>query len=78
MNVQQIPGEKNDKGVFSTLNDRLILWTDAKGVTHCVEGTDVHPGVRLLWTKCERDVPAGKAFLPGDGQAVDCPTCLAR
>lgn len=79
MNIQQVPGIQDAKGVFTTLNERPILWTDSNGVTHRCAGADVHPGTRLLWTKCERDVPAGKAFLPGDTDTpVDCPTCLAR
>ena len=47
---------------FDTINDRPIFWTDKAGVTHRCEGADVHRDVRLLWTKCERDVPADAAF----------------
>jgi hypothetical protein len=61
---------------FDTINDRPIFWTDKAGVTHRCEGADVHRDVRLLWTKCERDVPADAAFLPSDADHVTCPKCL--
>ena len=60
---------------FNTINDRPIFWTDSDGDTHRCEGAEIHPGVRLLWTRCEHDVPANSAFLPGDGDAVTCPRC---
>lgn len=62
---------------FRTINRRPIHWTDQDGATHRCEGADVHPGIRLLWTDCERDVPANKAYLPGDGDDVTCPLCIA-
>lgn len=66
------------KNTFDTINGRPIFWTDKAGVIHRCEGADVHPGIRLIWTKCERDVPANRAFNPGDGDAVTCPECLAH
>lgn len=60
---------------FRTINDRPIYWTDKDGQTHLCEGADVHPGVRLLWTLCERDVAANAAFLPGDHDKVTCTKC---
>lgn len=62
---------------FRKIKDRPILWTDADGVVHRCEGADVHPGVRLLWTGCNRDVPAGNAYLPGARDGVTCPTCIS-
>lgn len=62
---------------FRQINGRPIMWT-GRGFTHAVEGADMHPGVRLLWTVCEIDVPAGRAFLPGDNDKVDCPACLSK
>lgn len=56
-------------------HNRPIYWTDRKDVTHICEGADVHRDVRLLWTLCERDVPANTAFLPGDGDKPTCPKC---
>ena len=69
MNPQQIPDSTDAKGVFGQLNGQPIRW-EFKGVTHIVEGADVHPGIRLLWTVCEIDVPAGKAFLVGPERAI--------
>lgn len=64
-------------GVFHEINHRRIMWAGC-GHTHAVEGADVHPSVRLLWTLCEIDVPANTAFLSGDNDAVDCPRCIAE
>lgn len=63
---------------FRTIKDRPIFWTDKKNVTHRVEGADVHTGIRLLWTDCERDVPANAAYLPGDSDEVSCNKCLLK
>ena len=62
--------------IISHIDNRPIFWTDSAGVTHRCEGAEVHRGIRLLWTKCERDVPANTAFLPGDNDAVTCERCL--
>lgn len=67
------------KNVFRTIDDKPIRWTDKTGLVHACEGADVHPGVRLLWTLCERDVPAGKAWHPKRGDHYEmCMTCTAR
>lgn len=80
MDIQQIPGPKDAKGVFGTINGQNMRYTDKANRTHKVEGADVHRDVRLLWTKCERDVPAGEAFLHvgWDGPFDMCPVCSAR
>lgn len=62
---------------FRTIKDRPIFWTDMDGITHRCEGANVHPGIRLLWTDCKRDVPAGNAYLPGDWDGVTCPACIS-
>jgi len=69
--------ETDMSDTFRTIKDRPILWTDADGVVHRCAGADVHPGVRLLWTGCNRDVPAGNAYLPGARDGVTCPTCIS-
>lgn len=59
-----------------------IHWR-GKRYTHACEGADIHrpvvggsPGVRLIWTLCEIDVPANAAYLPvGGSDPVTCPTC---
>lgn len=58
---------------FSTRNNKPIRWQDKQGFIHAVEGSEVHPGVTLLWTLCERDVPANAAHTGHD--AVSCATC---
>lgn len=58
---------------FSMINNKPIRWQDKQGAVHAVAGSDVHPGVRLLWTLCERDVPANAAHTGHD--AVSCATC---
>ena len=35
-------------------------------------------GVRLVWAKCDRDVPAGQSFtVEGEAPAITCPNCRA-
>lgn len=62
--------------VISEIDGKPIRWTDEQGLVHAVTGSDVHPGVRLLWTLCDRDVPANAAHTGHD--AVSCEACHAR
>ena len=62
--------------VFRTLQNRPIFWCGPDNLTHRVECAEVHPGIRLLWTDCVKDVPADTAFLPGTDDVVTCPECL--
>lgn len=62
---------------FRAINDRPIFWRDSKDRVHACEGSDVHPGVRLIWTLCQRDVPANTGYLC-DGEQVTCDVCLAQ
>lgn len=85
MNINQVPDTKDAKGVFDKINGSNMRWTDKANRTHKVEGADIIPatiggGVRLLWTKCERDVPADEAFLHvgWDGSFHMCPTCINK
>jgi len=59
--------------------DRLrrvpTYYVSPAGVTHRVTGSQVHTDVLLLWTLCEVDVPAGRAFTTGDGSLVEV-TCV--
>ena len=58
------------------INDHAILWVDPKGVTHSCEGARVHPSTLLLWTDCQRDVPANTARTAEKDDRVTCPKCL--
>lgn len=60
----------------TTIRNRLVLWSNNSGVHQC-EGADIHPGVRLLWTLCEIDVPANAAWLPRPEDSVSCSRCIA-
>lgn len=54
--------------------DVPLRWQDQNGVMHAVEGSDVHPGVTLLWPRCGCcDVPANAGWLGFD--AVTCAAC---
>lgn len=64
-------------GTFRRLEDRPIHWTDAKGIVHVCEGADVHRGVRLIWTLCNKDVPANGARLAGDKGIPTCDVCIS-
>lgn len=59
---------------FRTIDGKLVYWRDKQDFVHACEGSDVHPGVRLIWTLCERDVPANAAY-KCDGDDVTCATC---
>lgn len=63
---------------FDDIKGRQILWEDKQGFVHACEGADVHRNVRLLWTLCERDVPANAAFHPADEDKVTCMACIVR
>ena len=78
MNRQQKPGPLGEHQVFRTLNKRPIRYRGRKtGNTHACEGADVHPDVRLLWTRCGIDVPANGAYLPDPPHEdpITCPAC---
>lgn len=57
-------------------NDQIMLYERA-GVRHVAVGNEVHPGITLLWTLCEKhDVPANSAFISAS-ERPSCPHCLA-
>lgn len=62
---------------FRTMDRKPIYWRDKQDFVHACEGSDVQPGVRLIWTLCERDVPANAAY-KCDGDDVTCATCKMR
>lgn len=54
------------------------FWNDGKVVHQC-EGSQVHPGIFLVWTKCARDVPADKAFVvTGIAPEITCRGCVEQ
>ena len=61
---------------FREINHKPIFWQRGDTI-HAVEGADVHPDIRLLWTLCEIDVPAGEAFISRDAK-ITCEKCAAR
>lgn len=67
-----------DGSVFTTVNDKPVVWRDQDGVMHACEGAWLHRGIRLMWTRCgKRDVPAMAAWHPQAGDEVTCPECRA-
>lgn len=75
----EVPGPLGENGVFDTINGKEIRWSDKRGLVHVAVGADVHPGVRLLWTLCDRDVPANTAWLLERGMAHEmCMICAKR
>lgn len=60
------------------ISGRRILWTDEAGTTHSCERAEVEAGVVLVWTDCEKDVPANGAHLEEPGERVTCLDCLGR
>lgn len=62
--------------VFREINGQPIMWDDGT-VTHSVEGGwGPLNEFRILWTDCEKDVPANSAH-QGDGK-VTCAGCLSK
>ena len=55
-----------------------VVWKDKQGFIHACDGDYVHHGIRLIWTLCERDVPAGNAFMQRYEDKITCATCLMR
>lgn len=52
------------------------IYYDDGAVIHSCEAAEVHPGIRLVWTHCERDVPANQGFtVKGEQPAVTCQKC---
>ena len=48
------------------------LYDNGKVIHQC-EDAIVH-GIRLVWTKCERDVPANQSFM--SDESVTCERCM--
>jgi hypothetical protein len=61
---------------FRHIDGKPIYWRDKQDFVHSCEGANVHPGVRLIWTLCERDVPANDAY-KCTWDVVTCATCRA-
>ena len=62
--------------INSTSTGMPYRWDDGAHI-HAVEGAEVHPGIVLLWTKCERDVPANAAVATWD-MPVNCEKCMEK
>jgi hypothetical protein len=54
------------------------IYYDDGTVIHACESCLMHPGERLVWTRCDRGVPPGQDFtLEYSTIEVTCPKCLA-
>jgi hypothetical protein len=54
-----------------------IYYDDGK-VTHACESAIMDRGIRLVWTKCDMDVPHDQSFtVEGDAPAITCLECRA-
>jgi hypothetical protein len=63
---------------ITLIDGRPFVWRDAGGRLHRCVGADIHPGIRLVWTACEKhDVPANGSWLLRAEDRVGCPRCLA-
>ena len=52
------------------------LYEDGKGIIHSCEQTEAHPGIILVWTKCDIDVPPNKSF-KSNSETFNCVACGA-
>lgn len=62
---------------FRTIDGKPVYWRDAKNLVHACEGSEVHRSITLIWTLCERDVPANAAY-KCEGDYVTCMACWER
>ena len=59
------------------LDGKTIHWQDSAGVIHSCEAAEVHPGLWLIWTDCQRDVPGNEAYRAPHIEAATCSSCAA-
>jgi hypothetical protein len=65
-----IPGDnlaRQDLGGEQSKEIAAPLYYDDGNVVHACESGIIDEGVRLVWTKCDRDVPADASFTVEDG-----------
>jgi len=55
------------------LGERTVKWDDGKRI-HLCEMTTEDGQSRLVWTKCQKDVPANQAFY--SREKITCKECL--
>ena len=54
------------------------IYYDDGEVIHACESAIMDRGVRLVWTKCDMDVPDDQSFtVEAEAPATTCPECLA-
>jgi hypothetical protein len=54
-----------------------IYYDDGQAI-HACESAILDRGVRLVWTKCDMDVPDDQSFtIEGEAPAITRPECLA-
>ena len=55
------------------------IYYDDGRVIHACESAIMESGDRLVWTKCDMDVPDDQSFIAegGEAPAITCPECLA-
>jgi hypothetical protein len=55
-----------------------VIYYDDGDVIHACDSAIMDRGVRLVWTKCDMDVPDDQSFtVDGEGPAITCPECRA-
>ena len=52
---------------------KKLLYEDLNKIIHLCESSEVYKNITLIWTKCEKDVPANKAFL--SEEKATCQLC---
>ena len=55
--------------------ETAIYYDDEQGI-HLCEGSQVHPDVFLVWTLCEKDVPASQGYRTSQPPFITCEDCL--
>ena len=47
---------------------------EKNGVVHACDGSEIHRGIYLVWTKCGMDIPANASFKSNEDPT--CAKCL--
>ena len=65
------------RATLRRLDGHAIHWKSGEGVIHSCEAAEVHRGLWLIWSDCQRDVPGNEAYRAPHTEVVTCPACTA-
>lgn len=75
-NVDGIIQRESEFG-FVDPPEEQIYWDDDRHI-HACESSLIQRGIRLVWTLCEKDVPANQGYRVDVPHKVTCLVCLNK